>query len=97
MNDFLDVVFKRYSNPLILFDGLIETNQFADFVDTIKTKYTEDLEYELWLHKVYNKSFDEFKESMRISKEAQNGYMNEDDIKTTIQKSADILGDFNPQ
>ena len=34
---------------------------------------------------------------MRISKEAQNGYMNENEIKTTIQNSADILGDFIPQ
>lgn len=76
---------------------MIETNQLADFISTLKTKYVEDLEYDIWLHKVFNKSFEEFKEYMTISKDAQNGYMNENEIKTTIQKSADILGDFIPQ
>ena len=90
-------MFKRYSNPFSLFDELIESNQFNDFIMTLNTKYIEDLEYELWLHKVYDKSFEEFKKDISISRDAQAGYMNEDDVKATVKKSNEILSNFTPQ
>jgi len=90
-------VFKRYSNPFSLFDELIESNQFNDFIMTLNTKYIEDLEYELWLHKVYDKSFEEFKKDISISRDAQAGYMNEEDVKATVKKSNEILSNFTPQ
>ena len=88
---------KRYSNPVSLFDELIESNQFNDFIMTLNTKYIEDLEYELWLHKVYDKSFEEFKKDISISRDAQAGYMNEEDVKATVKKSNEILSNFTPQ
>lgn len=90
-------MFKRYSNPFSLFDELIESNQFNDFIMTLNTKYIEDLEYELWLHKVYDKSFEEFKKDISISRDAQAGYMNEEDVKATVKKSNEILSNFTPQ
>ena len=91
------MVFKRYSNPFSLFDELIESNQFNDFIMTLNTKYIEDLEYDLWLHKVYDKSFEEFKKDISISRDAQAGYMNEEDVKATVKKSNEILSNFKPQ
>lgn len=64
---------------------------------TLNTKYIEDLEYDLWLHKVYDKSFEEFKKDINISRDAQAGYMNEDDVKATVKKSNEILSNFTPQ
>lgn len=90
-------MFKRYSNPFSLFDELIESNQFNDFITALNAKYIEDIEYDLWLHKVYNKSFEEFKKDISISRDAQAGYMEEKDIKATVKKSNDILSNFNPQ
>lgn len=90
-------MFKRYSNPFSLFDELIESNQFNDFIITLNTKYIEDLEYDLWLHKVYDKSFEEFKKDISISRDAQTGYMNEEDVKATVKKSNEILSNFTPQ
>lgn len=90
-------MFKRYSNPFSLFDELIESNQFNDFIMTLNTKYIEDLEYDLWLHKVYDKSFEEFKKDISISRDAQAGYMNEEDVKATVKKSNEILSNFTPQ
>ena len=90
-------MFKRYSNPFSLFDELIESNQFNDFIMTLNTKYIEDLEYELWLHKVYDKSFEEFKKDISISRDAQAGYMDEEDVKATVKKSNEILSNFKPQ
>ena len=91
------MVFKRYSSPFSLFDELIESNQFNDFIVTLNTKYIEDLEYDLWLHKVYDKSFEEFKKDISISRDAQAGYMNEEDVKATVKKSNEILSNFKPQ
>ena len=91
------MVFKRYSSPFSLFDELIESNQFNDFIVTLNTKYIEDLEYELWLHKVYDKSFEEFKKDISISRDAQAGYMDEEDVKATVKKSNEILSNFKPQ
>ena len=91
------MVFKRYSSPFSLFDELIESNQFNDFIVTLNTKYIEELEYELWLHKVYDKSFEEFKKDISISRDAQAGYMNEEDVKATVKKSNEILSNFTPQ
>ena len=90
-------MFKRYSNPFSLFDELIESNQFNDFIVTLNTKYIEDLEYDLWLHKVYDKSFEEFKKDISISRDAQAGYMNEEDVKATVKKSNEIFSNFTPQ
>ena len=90
-------MFKRYSNPFSLFDELIESNQFNDFIMTLNTKYIEDLEYELWLHKVYCNSFEELKKDLSISIDAQAGYMNEEDVKATVKKSNEILSNFTPQ
>ena len=64
---------------------------------TLNTKYIEDLEYELWLHKVYDKSFEEVKKDISISRDAQAGYMNEEDVKATVKKSNEILSNFTPQ
>lgn len=91
------MVFKRYSNPLSLFDELIENNQFSDFIDTLNDKYIEEFTYDYWIHKVFDKSFDDFKKEIKLSNDAQVGYMNEEDIKATINKSKDILSNFKPQ
>ena len=91
------MVFKRYSSPFSLFDELIESNQFNDFIVTLNAKYIEDLEYDLWLHKVYDKSFEEFKKDISISRDAQAGYMDEEDVKATVKKSNEILSNFKPQ
>ena len=91
------MVFKRYSNPFSLFDGLIETNQFSDFIDTLNDRYIEEFNYDYWLHKIFNKSYPEFKEEIKLSNEAQVGYMNDEDLKTTVNKSKEILSDFKPQ
>lgn len=91
------MVFKRYSNPFSLFNELIESNQFNDFIITLNQKYLDDIEYDLWLHKVYNKSFEEFKKDISISRDAQAGYMNEEDVKATVKKSNEILSNFTPQ
>ena len=91
------MVFKRYANPFSLFDELIECNQFNEFIDTLNERYIEEFNYNYWLHKVFNKSYPEYKKEIQLSNDAQRGYMNEDDVKATVKKSNEILSNFKPQ
>ena len=69
---------------------------FSDFIPTIINNHNDELLLGVWLHKVYDKSFDEFKKSLNTDV-AQVEYLSGDEIKTTINKSKDILSDFKPQ
>ena len=76
---------------------LIENNKFSDFIIALNERYIEEFTYDYWIHKVYDKSYDEFKEEIRLSNEAQRGYMDIEDIKATINNSNEILSNFKPQ
>ena len=76
---------------------LIENNKFSDFIITLNERYIEEFTYDYWIHKVYDRSYDEFKEEIRLSNDAQRGYMDIEDIKATINNSNEILSNFKPQ
>ena len=78
-------------------DSLIENNQFSEFISTMINIRDDELLFEVWLHKCYDKTFNEFKKDIQLSSDAQAGYMDEDDIKTTVKKSKDILSGFTPR
>ena len=94
----MDQLFKRYADPFLFMDGYIQAGRFYDFViDFIKTvnqEKDEKLEWEVWLHKVWEQSFNEFKEEIMTNAENQN--MSAEQIEATVQESLDILKNFNP-
>ena len=77
-------------------DSLIENNQFSDFISTMINNRNDELLFEVWLHKCYDKTFNEFKASLNTDND-QVEYFSEDEIKTTINKSKDILSGFTPR
>ena len=95
----MDLLFKRYASPFSFVDGMIQTGRFHEFViDFIKTtnqEMEEKYDWEFFLHKVFDKSYQEFKEEIKINKENQE--MSEQDIETTVQYSINILNNFNPE
>lgn len=76
---------------------LIKNNKFSDFINTLYDKHIEELNYEYWLHRVFDKSYPEFIKEIQLSNDAQRGYMDEEDVKATVNKSKDILSNFTPQ
>lgn len=91
----MDQLFKRYADPFSLLTGYIQTARFCEFIDAFWEQTAEDDLWEFYLHKVWEKSFNEFRESMRPSQAMQS--MSEDDIEATVKKSMNILGNFNPE
>ena len=95
----MDLLFKRYASPFSFVDGMIQTGRFFDFVigfiKTVNQEEEDKLDWEYFLHKVFDKSYQEFKEEIKINKQNQN--MSGQDIETTVQDSMNILNNFIPK
>ena len=88
----MDLLFKRYASPFVLLDGLIITNSLNSFVDDLFDFVKEDNEWEFFLHKVYDKSWSEFRSSIK-----QSDNQEPIDLGATLIKSKNILNNFTPE
>ena len=91
---FMDLLYKKYANPFSLLDGYIQTGRFREFVVFFTKQKREDDRWEFFLHKVYDMTFKDFKEQIKVNSETQN--MTAKTIETTINDSLNILGNFTP-
>lgn len=91
----MDLLFKRYANPFMLLDGYIQTGRFCEFIHSFVEQNNEDDRWEFFLHKVFGMTYEEFCKDAQQSQSVQ--AMSEDEIKTTVQDSLDILGSFHPE
>lgn len=85
----MDLLFKRYASPFIFMDTLIQSRRFSDFVDEIVERVEDEREWEFFLHKVFDKSFNDFKESVKPREPV--------DVGTTVQNSFEMLNGFKPE
>lgn len=94
----MDQVSKRYSDPCFFMDGMIQTCRFSEFVSefiqTINQEREDQLDWEFFLHKVWEGTFQEFKDGIKANRENQS--MSKRTIETTVKNSMDILKNFNP-
>ncbi len=84
----MDSLFKRYGSPFLLLDGYIACGQLASFVIDFWRAIDEDALWDIWLHKVEGKSFDQFLD------ETQPKIVNaptQEQIAQIIQQSASIV------
>lgn len=95
----MDLLFKRYADPFSFVDGMILAGRFcdfiSDFIETVNQEMEEKYDWEFFVHKVFDKTYQEFKEEIRINKDNQN--LSEQDIETTVNHSIEILNNFNPE
>jgi hypothetical protein len=90
----MDLLFKRYADPFSLLNAYIQTSRFMEFIRTFNDQIEEDIRWDIYLHKVWDKSYTEFCESLQVTQDQQ--MMSELDMEATVKKSMDILGNFNP-
>ena len=95
----MDLLSKRYASPYFVLNGIIQTGRLLEFVDEILQITEQEKEdranWEFFLHKVFEGSFNDFLEEQKINKQNQN--LSVRTIETTIQHSKDILNNFNPE
>lgn len=94
----MDLLFHRYANPFILLDGFIMTSSLHQFIYDFYKMLNEDRversEWEFFLHKVFDQSWDEFKESIAPTNKVENVDF---DLGATFKKSKNMLKDFTPK
>lgn len=77
---------------------MLRCGRFADFVtdfqSTVESEKEEKAQWEVWLHKVFDVSYSDFKQGIKDTK--QNMRMTTRDVGTTIKESKDILNNFKP-
>lgn len=92
----MDLLFNRYASPFVLLDNLILINSLNDFISDlfkfINEEREEKTQWEFFLHKVYDKTWKEFIDSINTSKEQQ-----EIDLGATLNKSKNMLKNFTPE
>lgn len=93
----MDLLYHRYSNPLTLIDSLIENEMFSSHIDTLNEKAIFDFEFDVWLHKVNDKSFNDWRNELHSNAEARSVRIDENEVKATVLKSSNILNSFEPQ
>lgn len=88
----MDLLFKRYANPYLFLNEVIEQNRLVEFIYSFAEVKREDELIDIWLHKIQNKTFSEFKNSVIKSTTKINGQ----NLKAIISKSNDMLNGFIP-
>lgn len=102
----MDLLFKRYASPFPFLEGMIHSGSFCafvlDFVETFNREIEDQnhemhhkFRWEFWLHKVWDKSFQDYMEEVENNRKNQE--MSEQALETTIKHSMDILNNFNPE
>ena len=92
----MDLLFKRYASPFILIDNLIligsSSSFIDDLIDFINKEKKEQINWEFFLHKVFDKSWKEFCDEVSQPIDDK-----EIDLGATVKKSKDMLNNFTPE
>ena len=92
-------MFQRYSSPMILLEQMIRTGRLFEFITELVQIRNEELDekaqWEFWLHKDFERSFAEFRDSINNSQETET--VSEKELIAVVQNSKDITSSFVPQ
>lgn len=88
----MDLLFHRYASPFLLLDQIILFGDLSDFISEVWEIRDEEIQWQYFLAKVFDKSFDDFKESIK----SQKG-MSQEEIETTIKDSMTMIDSFIPE
>lgn len=92
----MDQLFKRYADPFILLDNLIQTSSLSEFIDDmfkfINKEMQERTQWEFFLHRIYDESWNDFIERIKSEENSQTV-----DLGTTLKNSREMLINFTPE
>ena len=93
---FWDLLYKRYSNPMTLLSQMLRTGQLSEFINSIvKISNDENLDkvkWEYWLHRIFDKGWDEYLAETEEQPEATVG-----NLEATVKTSYNMLANFKPE
>ena len=91
----MDLLFNRYASPFLLMDNFILSNSLSNFIDDfisfINEEKEEKTKWEYFLHKVFDKSWNDFMNEFNEPEETETI-----DLGATLIKSKNMLNNFTP-
>jgi hypothetical protein len=87
----MDLLFEKMANPFVLIDELLLNGDFFDWVLEFINAENDRQIWEVWLYKIFDKSFEDFKNSI-----VQQNQMDDEQLETTVMDSKSILNGFIP-
>lgn len=88
----MDLLFHRYASPFLLLDQIIPSGDLSEFVSKLWEINEEEMQWQYFLAKVFDKSFEEFKKSMKPQQP-----MTKREIETTVRESMSMINSFIPE
>lgn len=88
----MDLVFHRYSSPFLLLDQIVDNDELSEFVNMLWDVTEEEREWEYFLAKVFDKSFADFKESVKPQQP-----ISKKELETTVSESLNMMNSFIPE
>lgn len=88
------MVFKKYASPFLLLDNYIKTNRLLEFVLNFIDKDNEERVYDIWLHKVHDKTYEDFKNEVMTQSKVQ--ATTKEEMSVVVNKNMNLLEDFKP-
>lgn len=92
------MLYQRYSNPMMLLDQMLQVGQFNEFIiEFIRIRNEERDEqtaWEFYLHRVFDKSFNEFMAETATTPEPE---VTESNIEATVKHSYEMMENFHPE
>lgn len=94
------MLYQRYGNPEALLQHYVEIKQLTRFIseviELIADEITEKTQWEFYLHKVFDQTFDEFlRDVKRNNSDDQTETADMDEIETTVKRSLQLLDLFD--
>lgn len=87
----MDLLSRRYASPIFILEQMISYGGFSEFISSLYDFDNDTKLWEIYLHKIYNKSFEEFKVSLMQNKSSA------EKLETTVINSFEILQRFKPE
>ena len=88
----MDLVFHRYASPFLLLDQIIDTDGLSEFVSMVWDVTVEEQQWQYFLAKVFDKSFEDLKKTVKPQKP-----ISPKELETTINESMDMVNSFIPE
>lgn len=84
---------------MLLLDQMIKARRLSEFVNEFVKIHNEELkdqtQWEFFLHKVFDKTWAQYQEAIESGSESEKT-ISDDELKSTVMASAEILDGFCP-
>ena len=90
----MDLCYKRYANPLEVLSFQIEMNSCTKFIKDLDQIITEEKIWDVWVHKVDDKNYDQFKKLVLGNSVSQSEKDNKTNIEDALKSARDAISQF---